>query len=395
MKNKLIIFTAAVFLGAGSAMLAMPYFKAEAAAPEGAGGPPQAMPISAGLVIEREITEWSEFSGRLKAAEDVEIRPRVTGTIDEVLFKEGDVVQKGDKLFSIDPRSFRANLTRAEADLTAATARSNLASSELQRAKKLLDEKAVSQKEYDEKINASHAADASMKSAKAALTLARLDIEYSEVRAPITGRVGRADITAGNTVMAGMSVLTTLQSVDAVYADFDMDEQTYLRVIKQVRSDDKAAQMPVYMALADETEFTREGRIRSFDNRLEPQSGTIRVRAEFDNKDGLLTPGLFARIRLGGAEKQAATLIHDSAVGTDQDRKFVYTIEDGNVAYRPVTLGKVDQGLRVILSGLKAGETVIVNGLMRVRPGMPVQPVMVSMETLQPEGGAQQPPQPQ
>jgi multidrug efflux system membrane fusion protein len=188
-------------------------------------------------------------------------------------------------------------------------------------------------------------------------------------------------------------VLTTLQSVDPVYADFDIDEQTYLRVIKALRGGDQetsARNMKVFMALADETEFTREGSIRSFDNRLIADSGTLRVRAEFKNPDGILTPGLFARLRLGSAETQAAVLINDAAIGTDQTRKFVYVVDGaGDVQYRPVTPGKLSaDGLRIIEGGLQAGENIIVNGLQRVHPGMKVQPMMVSMTTLKPEGAA-------
>jgi multidrug efflux system membrane fusion protein len=336
--------------------------------------------------MQKEITRWSEFSGRLRAVEDVEVRPRVSGIIDEVHFKEGDTVKKGDPLFTIDMRPFKAALAQAEAQLASAQARGALAASTAERAEKLFKQKALSQREYDERTNGNKEALASIKAAEAALTLAQLNVEYAEVRAPITGRVGRPDITVGNTVAAGMVVLTTIQSVDPVYADFDIDEQTYLRAMKTVRAG-RAADMPVYMALADETEFRREGKIRSFDNQLSGDSGTMRVRAEFANTDGVLTPGLFARIRLGTADKTSAVLVNDSAVNTDQDRKYVYAVDDkGMVGYRPVQIGTLENGLRVIDSGLAAGEKIVVNGLQRVRPGMPVQPVIVSMETLKPEG---------
>lgn len=362
---------------------------AEAATPQD-GGMPQAMPVSVAEVVDAEITRWNEFSGRLRAVEDVEVRPRVSGMVDEVHFREGDIVQKDDTLFTIDLRPFQAAYDRAAAALAAAEARVTLTGSELGRAKKLLEERAISQRELDEKNNAHLESVAAVKGAAAELALAKLDLEYAEVRAPITGRVGRPDITVGNIVQQGQSVLTTIQSVDPVYADFDIDEQTYLRVIKALRGgkENSAEDMKVLMALADETEPTREGRIRSFDNQLVADSGTLRVRAEFKNTDGILTPGLFARLRLGSAEKYSAILVNDAAIGTDQTRKFVYVVgADGSVQYRPVTTGKISpEGLRIIESGLQAGDKIIVNGLQRVHPGMQVQPMMVSMETLKPEG---------
>lgn len=365
-------------------------------AAEGAQNMPQAMPASVATALAREIVEWSEYSGRLRAAEDVQIRPRVSGTIDAVHFTEGDMVKAGQPLFTIDLRPYKAAYEQAAAALKGAEARAELTRSDFDRAEKLLAEKALSQREYDEKKNAWREADAAVAAARAALDLAALDLEYAEVRAPIDGRVGRPDITVGNTVQAGQAVLTTLQSVDPVFADFDMDERAYLRVLKAVRGEGRGGDMPVLMALADETEFAREGRIRSFDNQLSGDSGTLRVRAEFKNTDGLLTPGLFARIRLGSPEKAAAVLVNDRAIGTDQTRRFVYVLDDsGAVGYRPVTLGKLtEDGLRVVTSGLGAGEKIVVNGLMRIHPGMKVQPMMVPMETLQaPDAPPQEPSQ--
>ncbi len=390
MLKNIFVFTVSCALGAymvATGKLPLPGHDAPATTAAIAAGAeqPQAMPASVATTIGREIVEWSEFSGRLRAAEDVQIRPRVSGTIDAVHFKEGDLVKQGKTLFTIDVRPYKAVQQQMAAALKGAEARADLTRSDLERAEKLLAEKAVSQREFDEKKNAWREADAAVAAAKASLDLASLDLEYAEVRAPISGRVGRPDITVGNTVQAGQAVLTTLQSVDPVFADFDMDERTYLRVLKSVRTDGKGGEMPVFLALADETEFTREGRIRSFDNQLSGDSGTLRVRAEFDNPDGLLTPGLFARIRLGSPEKTAAVLVNDKAIGTDQARRFVYALDaEGGVAYRPVTLGKLTQdGLRIVTSGLQAGEQIVVNGLMRIHPGMKVQPIPVSMETLE------------
>ncbi|MFN7114142.1 MAG: efflux RND transporter periplasmic adaptor subunit [Alphaproteobacteria bacterium] len=407
MLKGVVIFTAAASLGAymvftgklplpgGPAQMQQPAV-AVAAAPDAQ----QAMPASVAVALSREVTEWSEFSGRLRAAEDVQIRPRVSGTVDAVHFSEGDLVKQGQTLFTIDTRPYKALYDQAAAALKGAEARAELTRSDLDRAEKLLAEKAVSQREFDEKKNAWLEADAAVAAGKAAVDLAALDLEYAEVRAPISGRVGRPDITVGNTVQAGQGVLTTLQSIDPVFADFEMDERAYLRVLKTVRGEGRGGDMPVLMALADETELTREGRIRSFDNQLSGDSGTLRVRAEFKNVDGLLTPGLFARIRLGSPEKSAAVLVNDKAINTDQTRRFVYTLDDsGTVGYRPVTLGKLtEDGLRVITEGLAAGEKIVVNGLMRIQPGMKIQPMMVPMETLQapqtaPQEPSQQPPQ--
>jgi multidrug efflux system membrane fusion protein len=391
MRKSLLVFALSGALGAyvvASGKLPLPGRAHDAAtAPAEAAAPqqPQAMPASVATVIGREIVEWSEFSGRLRAAEDVQIRPRVSGTIDAVHFKEGDLVKQGVTLFTIDIRPYKAVHDQMLAALKGAQARAELTRSDLERAEKLLAEKAISQREFDEKKNAWQEADAAVAAARASLDLAALDLEYAEVRAPISGRVGRPEITVGNIVQAGQAVLTTLQSIDPVYADFEMDERSYLRLLKSVRAEGKGESMPVFMALADETEFTREGRIRSFDNQLSGDSGTLRVRAEFDNADGLLTPGLFARIRLGSPEKTDAVLVNDKAINTDQTRRFVYVLDDkGMVGYRPITLGKLTQdGLRIVTSGLQAGEQIVVNGLMRIHPGMAVQPVSVSMETLE------------
>lgn len=391
MRKSLLVFALSGALGAyvvASGKLPLPGRAHDAAtAPAEAAAPqqPQAMPASVATVIGREIVEWSEFSGRLRAAEDVQIRPRVSGTIDAVHFKEGDLVKQGVTLFTIDIRPYKAVHDQMLAALKGAQARAELTRSDLERAEKLLAEKAISQREFDEKKNAWQEADAAVAAARASLDLAALDLEYAEVRAPISGRVGRPEITVGNIVQAGQAVLTTLQSIDPVYADFEMDERSYLRLLKSVRAEGKGESMPVFMALADETEFTREGRIRSFDNQLSGDSGTLRVRAEFANADGLLTPGLFARIRLGSPEKTDAVLVNDKAINTDQTRRFVYVLDDkGMVGYRPITLGKLTQdGLRIVTSGLQAGEQIVVNGLMRIHPGMAVQPVPVSMETLE------------
>ena len=352
-----------------------------------AGGAPQAMPISVAVVPGTDITRYSEFSGRLRAVEDVEIRPRVSGIVDAVNFTEGDMVEKGKVLFVIDRRPFQATYNTAEAAVTAAESSVKLAEQDLKRARALLAERALSQREFDERQSALDNARATLKGAQAQKDLYALDLEFSEVRAPVSGRIGRPEITVGNTVRANEDVLSTLQSINPVYLDFDIDEATYLGLMKSVRIDNTSGNMPVAMALADENDFTRQGRIRSFDNQLLATSGTMRVRAEFDNTDGLLTPGLFARVRLGTPEKAQAIIINDSAINTDQSKRFVYVVgEDGTVQYREVKLGAMNPMGRIIESGLQAGEKIVVNGLLRARPGMKVTPMIVDMTTLKPAG---------
>lgn len=366
--------------------------KEEKADTHAAGAPP-AMPISVAVVPQMDITEYREYSGRLSAAEDAVIRPRVSGNIDSVHFKEGDTVQQGQMLFTIDLRPYQATYNTAEAAVAAAAAMARLAQSDFKRAGALLKERALSQREYDERRASLDNAQAALKAAEAQKELALLDLEYAQVKAPITGRVGRPEITVGNIVRANEDILTTIQSITPVYVDFSVDEGAYLDLMKSVRVEGKSGQMPVFMALADEKEFTREGRIRSFDNQLMDQSGTIRVRAEFDNPDGFLTPGLFARVRLGEAEKRSVVIINDAAISTDQSKRFVYVVgDDGTVQYREIVMGPLHPAGRVIDSGLQAGEKIIVNGLLRARPGMQVTPMTVDMTTLKPAGADAPPP---
>lgn len=362
---------------------------------EGApAGAPQAMPISVAVVPSVDITRYSEFSGRLRAVEDVDIRPRVSGIVDAVNFAEGDMVEKGKVLFVIDRRPFQAALNTAEAAVTAAKASVKLAEQDLKRARALLAERALSQREFDERQSALDNARATLQGAQAQKDLYALDLEFSEVRAPVSGRIGRPEITVGNTVRANEDVLTTLQSINPVYLDFDIDESTYLGLMKSVRVDNTSANMPVAMALADEDDFSRQGRIRSFDNQLLATSGTMRVRAEFDNADGLLTPGLFSRVRLGTPEKLQAIIINDSAISTDQSKRFVYVVaDDGTVQYREIKQGPMHPMGRIIESGLQAGEQIIVNGLLRARPGMKVTPMVVDMTTLKPADAPVAPPE--
>ena len=340
------------------------------------GGPPQAPAVSVAPAVQRPVADSEEFSGRLEAAEYVELRPRVSGTIDKVHFADGAVVRKGDLLFSIDPRPFEAEAARAQAQLTSMKARFELAQSELARAQ-LLDSQAVSKQEVDQLAASQRTSQADIQGAEAALRIARLNIEYAQVRAPIGGRVSRANVTAGN-VVNEQSVLTTIAGVSKVYAYFDGSERTYLR-LKEAKTGSKAPK--VGMALLDEQGFPHEGQVDFIDNRLNPQTGAVRMRATFDNASGRFTPGLTARLRMVNATSYDAVLVPERSIGTDQTKKFVYVVEaDGKPQFREVRLGALADGMRVVQGGVKAGEHVVFDGLQRIQPGMTVAPQLLQVD---------------
>ncbi|HWT72196.1 MAG TPA: efflux RND transporter periplasmic adaptor subunit [Oxalicibacterium sp.] len=347
-------------------------------------GAPAATPVSVAAVLERSVTEWDDFSGRVEAVDQVEIRPRISGTIDAVHFQDGQLVKKGDRLFTIDPRPYKAELARAEAARAGAQARLSLAKTELERTRKLLEERAVAQRELDTRQNAYQEADANLKATDAAVQTARLNLQYTEITAPIAGRVSRAEITVGNLVATGPTapVLTRVVSVSPMYVNFEIDEPTYIRYASSgAAGNSGVSRIPVEMGLTSETGYPRDGHIKSFDNRLDNGSGTIRVRAVFDNENGALTPGMFARVRTGTAQAENALLIDDRAVGTDQDKKYVMVVgADNKAVYRPVTLGPIVDGLRVIRGGLKKDERIVVDGLQRIRPNDTVAPETVAMD---------------
>lgn len=339
-----------------------------------------AVEVDVAPVVARKVVDWQSYSGRLEAVERVDIRPRVSGTITEVHFKNGTQVKKGDVLFTIDPAPYRAEVARAEAQLAAAQARVRFTSAELDRAAKLVADSTIPRRTLDEREHNARDAQASLRAAQAELDVAKLNLSYTAVTAPISGRVSRAEITVGNVVAAGAvgTPLTTLVSVSPIYASFDVDEQTYLRHIASVKDQ---TGVPVQLGLANEAEYSRAGTIDDVDNRLDPVSGTIRVRARFDNADGLLVPGLYARVKVGGSDPQAAVMVDERAIGTDQDKKFVLVVGDDNkVSYRPVLLGSRQEGLRIVTGGLQPGERIIVNGMQRARPGDVVKPKAVAME---------------
>jgi multidrug efflux system membrane fusion protein len=346
--------------------------KAAEAQTQAQAGPP----VSAAIVVEKPVAETQEFSGRLEAVEHVEIRPRVSGFITAVNFKPGAEVKKGDVLFVIDTRPFQAEADRAEAAAKSARAKAELARLELTRAERLLGDKAIAQREYDASASAQKELEANARAAQAQAESARLNLAYTRVTSPIDGRVSKAEITLGNLVDAS-SVLTSVVSLDRIYASFDGDEDTYLRV----RSQSHAGQpVTVRVGLANEEGFPHEGKLEFVDNQLDTRTGSVRMRATFANKDGVMAPGLFARVQIGGGSEKPALLISDRAVGTDQSHKFVFVVSgDGKAEYREVKLGPVVDGLRVVRAGLKPGEKIVVNGLQRVRPGSPITAQTVPM----------------
>ncbi|HEY8258382.1 MAG TPA: efflux RND transporter periplasmic adaptor subunit [Gemmatimonadales bacterium] len=350
--------------------------------------PPPPPAVTVATVPERDVKDWDEFTGRLEAVDAVEIRPRVSGYIKAVTFPEGKEVRKGEVLFEIDPRPYQADLERAEAELEQAKTGAELAGREVERAKKLVDVQAISREEFDSRTSAESQGVAAVRAAEAAVATAKLNLDWTRVRSPIGGRVSRAEVTAGNLVQAGpptATLLTTVVSLDPMFVYFEGDEQTYLKYAQLARlgtrQSSRDVRNPIYMGLANEDGlFPHQGYVDFVDNRLNPETGTIRARAVFSNKDRFFTPGLFARIKLVGSGKYRATLVQDRAVGTDQDKKFVLVLKpDTTVEYRPVELGRTVEGLRIIKSGVKEGERVVINGLQRVRPGMKVTPTMEPM----------------
>jgi multidrug efflux system membrane fusion protein len=358
---------------------------------EEAGMPPPPS-VSAAPVLVKQVSQWDDFSGRVEAVESVELRPRVSGYIDKVNYVEGQEVKKGDVLFTIDARSYRAELDRATAELNRARTQAQVSRSEADRARRLSDQQAISTETWEQRRAVSEQALAQVQAAQAAVDAARLNMEFTQVRAPINGRAGRAMVTAGNLVTAGdsASVLTTLVSLDKVHVYFDADEGTFLRYAQMARKGERPSErdseLPVKVGLSGETGYPHEGKVDFLDNQVTRSTGTIRVRALLDNADRAFTPGLFARVQLLGSGQFQAMLIDDKAVLTDQDRKFVYVVDKDNKAQRrDIELGRTADGLRIVEQGLKAGDRVIIDGVQKVfMPGMPVQAKAVAM---QPAGG--------
>lgn len=366
--------------------------KDEGAAPAGGG----AAAVTLAPARLQPVVESQEFPARLEAVEAVAVRSRITGYIQEIHFAQGSEVRQGDPLVSIDARPVQARVAKAEAEIAALQTRLELARIELSRTEKLMASEATSQRELDEKAAAVRDLEASIKAARAALESARLDLSYTRITAPISGRVGKAEITAGNFVQTEgpeSPVLTTIVSSGPIYVTFDVDERTFVKYGLKGRGTAKGGRLPVAVGLTGEPGFPRAATLVYVDNRVDLETGNVRCRALLDNRDAALVPGLYARVRLSDPAGEAeAVVVPDAAVGTDQDRKFVYVVgADRKAVYRPVTTAQAVGGQRVVLEGLKAGEQVIVNGLMRVRPGQPVNPSAEGAAPVAEKGAAEQP----
>jgi len=340
---------------------------------------PQATPVVVSAVEPTEVTTWDEFSGRLEAVDRVDVRSRVAGAVQAIHFKEGALVKAGDLLVTIDPEPYAAEVDRAAAQVLAAQARVDNARTELDRAQHLWDESAIAKRELDERVNSRREAEANLRGAEAALQSAKLNLSYTQVRAPVSGRVGRLEVTVGNLVPAGPGApaLTTLVSVNPIYASFDADEQVVTRALKDAQASPSAglASIPVLMGTGGTGETPYKGKLQLIDNQVNAKSGTVRVRAIFDNSDGTLIPGQFAQLKLGHPHPQTALLINERAVGTDQSKKFVFVVDgESKAAYREISLGASVDGQRIVTSGLKPHDLVVVNGLQRVRPGALLAP---------------------
>ncbi|ATD66496.1 efflux transporter periplasmic adaptor subunit [Luteimonas chenhongjianii] len=343
--------------------------------------------VGVAAVLSEQVQDWNEATGRIAAVESVELRPRVSGYVERVAYAEGDEVAKGDLLFVIDPRPYRAALQRAEAELARARAEAQLAKTRHTRAQSLIEASAISRDDFEARSAGLAEAEAAVRAAQAMVETARLDLAFTQVRAPVAGRAGRAMLTTGNLAQADASLLTTVVSQDPVHVYFETDERTFLRHQAMSRAGERRnADNAVRVGLADEAGHPHAGTVDFLDNQINPATGTVRARAVLPNPDRRFTPGLFARVQLEGASARPAILIDDKAVITDQDRKYVYVVGEDNTAQRrDIVPGRMVEGLRVVESGLATGDRVIVNGVQKVfMPGMPVAPQAVAMRGGQP-----------
>jgi multidrug efflux system membrane fusion protein len=365
-------------LVAGAALASLAFDGCSSRADAQAGGP-KGPAVSVAPAVQRNVSDSEDFSGRLEATDYVELRPRVSGTIDSVHFVDGASVRKGDLLFTIDPRPFEAEVQRAQSELVSARSKAELAQSELKRSTALLDAQAASKQEFEELSSSEHTSQADIAGAEAMLRVAKLNLEFTQVRAPISGHLSRANITVGNLVTP-QSVLTSLTGDARIYAYFDASEQSYLRL----RAETVNGTMPkVRLGLANETGFPHEGRLDFVDNRLDAQTGAIRLRATFDNASGQFTPGLAAHLRLESPVIYNAVMVPERAIGTDQTKKYVFVVAgDGQPQFREVKPGTLFEGMRVVEGSVKPGENVIVEGLQRVIPGLPVTPQVLKVDAL-------------
>ena len=345
--------------------------------------PPPPPEVSAAPVLIKPVSQWDSFNGRVEAVQSVQLRPRVSGYIESVNYREGEEVKKGQVLFTIDDRSYRAALEQAKAELARARSQASLARSESGRSEKLIGSQAISREVWEQRRSAASQAQADVLAAEAAVDMAQLNLDFTRVTAPIDGQASRAMITAGNLVTAGdsASVLTTLVSQQSMYVYFNVDENTFLHYQAMARQGQQRHALPVEIALVGEQGYPHQGKVDFLDNQLTASTGTIRMRALLDNQQRQFTPGLFARVRLPGSAQFEAVLIDDKAVLTDQDRKYVYVVDsDGKAQRRDIQPGAMVDGLRIVKSGLESGDRVIIAGLQKVfMPGMPVTAQQVAM----------------
>lgn len=369
---------AAVLLAGGSIYLDLSQ-SAVAAQATAAAAPPPAVPVTVAVVNPRNVTTWQEFSGRLEAVDRVQVRPRVAGAIQSVHFREGGLVKAGDLLVTIDPEPYRAEVAQAQGQVASAEAKLEFASSELERGKSLAARNTISQSDLTQRQSVQSEALANLQSAKATLKTAQLNLDYTQIRAPIAGRAGKLEITVGNLVAAGSASapLVTLVSSDPIYASFDASEELVARILADLPVANGVPaidQVPVEVVTLAADAPVR-GKLQLIDNEVNAASGTIRVRAVFDNPGSKLIPGQFVRVRMGQPKAQDHLMVSEKAVGIDQDKKFVFVVNGENkVDYRQVELGSAVDGLRIVEKGLNPGDRIVVNGLQRVRPGVVVAP---------------------
>ena len=345
-----------------------------------AGGPPPPPAVTVAKPIQKNLAQWDEYTGRFTALETVEVRARVSGFIDSVNFKEGQVVKKDDLLFIIDQRPYKIAVDQAKADVERGQAKLEIAALDVQRATPLVQNQTVTQREFDTRKSTERDAAGQVASAQAALKQAELNLAWTEVRAPIAGRISDKRVDAGNLITGGQSgatLLTVIVSIDPIHFVFDGSEADFIHYLRLAargaRQSSRDAQNPVSVRLADETDFTHTGRMDFVDNVVNPKTGTIRGRAIFDNKDGLLTPGFFGRLRLFGGEQQTL-LVPDAAIASDQSNKVVFAVaDDGTVSMKRVELGPITEGLRMVRSGLSPDDRIVIDGLQRARPGQKVK----------------------
>jgi len=374
LRNRALLGAAAALLLSGLGLIAW-HAKADI---KPAPAAPSALSVGVAVVHARPVRIWSEFSGRMTAVDSADIRPEVNGRITEVRFRNGQQVKKGDILFVIDPRPYEAAVAKANADIATANSNANFAHTDLARAKALIGAQAISRAYYDQRVNAEGVADAAIKAAQAELASAQVDLDHAYVKAPIDGRVSRAELTVGNVVQSGANapLLTSIVSNDGIYADFDVDEQTYLEAVRaQAATAAQQRHLPVELTIPGDTGYVYDGAIESFDNKINTSTGTIRARARFANEDGTLVPGMFVSVRLAGARASNAILVPETALGSDQSKRFVFVVDKADHAeYRAVTLGDEVGNEQVVKQGLHDGDRVIISGLQKVQPGALVDP---------------------